>query len=207
MGADRKREMILEKAILRFAHFGIQKTTMNEIADDLSMSKPSLYYYFPDKVGIVVAAIEKILVEYQEKLVDLFKDARNIKEAVFSLLDLRRDFLQKYFMLHLVDFNDIHLTRQGLKKSINDIRNNEIQLIKKVFEKGIELNEITSNDPESSAELFVDMLAGINLCVLARQEKQLVPDDKEFEEVLFKQKELSLIFLNGIRMSRDASES
>jgi len=199
MQADRKREMILEKASLRFAHFGIQKTTMNEIADDLSISKPSLYYYFPDKVGLVVAVIEKIVTDYQERLAILFKDARNIKDAIFSMLDLRREFLQKYFMLHLADFNDVHLTKQELKKSINHIRSNEIQLVKEVFEKGIQLNEIKSKNAEHSAELFVDMLAGINICVLARQEKQLVPDDKGFEEVLSKQKELSVIFLNGIK--------
>lgn len=199
MQADRKREMILEKASLRFAHFGIQKTTMNEIADDLSMSKPSLYYYFPDKVGLVVAVIEKIVTDYQDRLARLFKGARNIQDAIFSMLDLRREFLQKYFMLHLADFNDVHLTRQELRKSINHIRNNEIQLVKEVFEKGIKLNEIKSDDAVHSAELFVDMLAGINICVLARQDKQVVPDDKGFEEVLSKQKELSAIFLKGIR--------
>lgn len=199
MQADRKREMILEKASLRFAHFGIQKTTMNEIADDLSMSKPSLYYYFPDKVGLVVAVIENIVTDYQDRLARLFKGARNIQDAIFSMLDLRREFLQKYFMLHLADFNDVHLTRQELRKSINHIRNNEIQLVKEVFEKGIKLNEIKSDDAVHSAELFVDMLAGINICVLARQDKQVVPDDKGFEEVLSKQKELSAIFLKGIR--------
>lgn len=207
MGADRKREMIIEKAIARFAHFGIQKTTMNEIADDLSMSKPSLYYYFPDKVAIVVAAVERILAEYQEKLSVLFKDASTIKAAIFAMLDLRREFLQKYFMLHSSDFNDVHLIKEELKKSINQIRNQEIHLIKSVFEKGIAINEIETDSAETSAELFVDMLAGINICVLARQEKQLVPDDKGFEEVLSKQKELSLIFLNGIRIGQESTES
>jgi AcrR family transcriptional regulator len=46
---DKKRDVIIEGAIKRFIHYGINKTTMNEIAEDLSVSKPSLYYYFPDK--------------------------------------------------------------------------------------------------------------------------------------------------------------
>ena len=102
MEADRKRELILEKAALRFAHFGIQKTTMNEIAEDLAISKPLVYYYFPDKVSLVVAVVEKILTEYQERLVALFAKSKDVKAAIFSMLDLRREFLQKYFMLHLL---------------------------------------------------------------------------------------------------------
>ena len=77
--ADRKREVILEKAILRFSHFGIQKTTMNEIADDLSMSKPSMYYYFPDKSALILAVVERIIAEYQERLALLFEDVQDIK--------------------------------------------------------------------------------------------------------------------------------
>ena len=86
-----------------------------------------------------------------------------------------------------------------LKESILHIRKREINLIKEVFDRGIELNMIKLDNTESAAELFIDMLAGINICVLARREKQLVPDDQGFEEVLTKQKELSRIFLNGIK--------
>lgn len=48
MSQDLKREAIIEAAIKRFAHFGVGKTTMTEIGNDLSLSKASLYYYFPD---------------------------------------------------------------------------------------------------------------------------------------------------------------
>jgi AcrR family transcriptional regulator len=197
--ADRKRELIIEKAILRFAHFGIQKTTMNEIADDLAISKPLLYYYFPDKISLVVAVVEKILAKYQEQLAVLFSRAKDIKEAIFAMLDLRRDFFQKYFMLHLVDHAEANLTKQELKKTTSHIRNREISLVKEIFEQAVKSNLIKSANTEKTAELFIDMLTGINICVLARQEKHLVPDDKDFDEVLLKQKELSQIFLSGIK--------
>jgi TetR/AcrR family transcriptional regulator len=49
---DKKKDQIIEAALNRFMHFGIPKTTMNEIADDLSISKALLYYYFPDKSSL-----------------------------------------------------------------------------------------------------------------------------------------------------------
>ena len=97
--ADKKRDQILEKAVMRFAHFGIQKTTMNEIADDLSMSKPSVYYYFPDKISLVMAVINRIISEYQDRLAELFSRSENLHDAIFSMLDLRREFFQKYFKI------------------------------------------------------------------------------------------------------------
>ena len=59
--SDRKRGLILDGAIKRFSHFGINKTTMAEIAEDLSVTKPALYYYFPDKQSIIVAVADKII--------------------------------------------------------------------------------------------------------------------------------------------------
>ena len=50
---DVKKEKILEAAHHRFLHFGYSKTTMNEIAGDLSMSKALLYYYFPEKASFM----------------------------------------------------------------------------------------------------------------------------------------------------------
>ena len=50
-----RREHILEAAVRRFAHFGVQKTTMTEIADDLGMSKEALFYYCTDKHSVTRA--------------------------------------------------------------------------------------------------------------------------------------------------------
>ena len=59
--ADKKSELILEGAIKRFAHFGINKTSMAEIAEDLSLSKPALYYYYPDKQSLILAVAERLI--------------------------------------------------------------------------------------------------------------------------------------------------
>lgn len=200
MEADRKREMILEKALLRFAHFGIQKTTMNEIAEDLSISKPLVYYYFPDKVSLVVAVVDKILKDYEERVTALFEGAGNSLEAVFTILELKNDFFQKYFMLHLIDLRDAHLTKDQLQTSISRTRAKEVGLLKNLFERAVNVGLINVNDPAHTAGLFLDMLTGIAISTFSKQEKQLIPDSKGFEEVLLKQKELTRIFLNGIKL-------
>jgi len=54
-----KIRMIIEASQKRFGLFGIEKTSMREIADDLKLSKASLYYYFTDKESLYKAVKEK----------------------------------------------------------------------------------------------------------------------------------------------------
>ena len=49
---------ILSAAQKRFGLYGLEKTTMKEIASDLGVSKASLYYYFPDKESLLKAVVE-----------------------------------------------------------------------------------------------------------------------------------------------------
>jgi AcrR family transcriptional regulator len=49
------RALILDAAGKRFRHYGYQKTTMAEIAKDLSMSTGNLYRFYPSKLDIAEA--------------------------------------------------------------------------------------------------------------------------------------------------------
>lgn len=49
----RKRRTILESAVQSFARRGFYGTSMDDIAEDLSLTRGSLYYYFRDKEEIL----------------------------------------------------------------------------------------------------------------------------------------------------------
>ena len=50
-----KRARILEVARRRFSHYGYDKTTMAEIAEDAGMAVGTLYLFFKNKQDIVMA--------------------------------------------------------------------------------------------------------------------------------------------------------
>ena len=56
---NNKTDLIIEAAQKRFGLYGVEKTSMREIANDLKLSKASLYYYFPDKESLYKAVVEK----------------------------------------------------------------------------------------------------------------------------------------------------
>lgn len=59
-----KGQQIVDAAIRRFIYYGIAKTTMEDIAQDIALAKPSLYHYFDSKNHLVRAVFDHVLNEY-----------------------------------------------------------------------------------------------------------------------------------------------
>jgi len=68
---DRK-EIIKEAARNLFFQFGLAKTSMDDIAAQSNLAKPSLYYYYPKKEAIfreiVIEEVEKFIDKVEKKL-------------------------------------------------------------------------------------------------------------------------------------------
>jgi len=200
--ADKKREMILEGAIKRFSHFGINKTSMAEIAEDLSVSKPALYYYFPDKQSLILAVADKVSSEYLDNVEKNFFEHSNQEEALMNLIEIRRNFFQKYFMLHMEeDYSDAYLRDKAFIRLLQAKKEREVNILADSFRRGVADGEIRDIDTVRTSELLIDTLRGLRSCM--RTEKVIFPDSSSFEEVLNKQKEVTRIFLHGIKKYSD----
>lgn len=205
--ADKKREMILEQALLRFAHFGINKTTMNDIAEDLSISKPSLYYYFPDKVRLVFAVAGRVFDEFFARLEKIIEQAESVKTALFQTIELRREFLQKYYMLHIGDIpGEQILNNEDFRKLLDETRSREITVIERLFERGVENKEFVPISCKPTAELYLETIIGLSMYVMARNTKQLIPELKGLDDILNRQKSLTEIFLNGLKVNEHTND-
>ena len=197
---DKKRDAIIEGAIKRFIHYGNNKTTMNEIADDLSVSKPSLYYYFPDKNSLVFGVIDKIFSDYfqiieKDKLTEM-----SIQERLTGFIEVKHRFFQKYYMLHLSGGSpDSSLNSDELRQHFMKMKLKNENFHADIFKAAMDRGELALADPNKIAELYLDSLAGItSLCIL-HGNKELFPSKKEMKAMLDKQINLSNIFLKGLK--------
>ena len=191
-----KKENIIEAAIKRFSHFGIQKTTLAEIADDLAVSKPSLFYYFPDKQSLVAAVEEKIINEYIEALQKQFGHTITVEQALKKMIEVRMQFFEKYFMLSdQLESPDAGATKAlaGVKQKLKE---KETTLLANLFENGVQKKELKPMDPVKTGGLLLETLSALAHCV---REKKIIPDHKAFVDVFAKQKELMHIFYNGLK--------
>ncbi|MES2828307.1 MAG: TetR/AcrR family transcriptional regulator [Bacteroidota bacterium] len=197
---DKKRDAIIEGAIKRFIHYGIQKTTMNEIAEDLSVSKPSLYYYFPDKSSLIEGVIEKIFADYFEVVEkDLYTDI-SLDERLNIFIEVRFKFFQKYYMLHLSGSSpDASLNSDELKAKFMGMKKKNIDMHVDIFRKAMEKGEIAALDLEKTAELYLESLMGITSLCIMHGNKELFPSKKDMKIMLDKQLSLSRIFIKGLK--------
>lgn len=191
-----RQEHILEAAIRRFSHFGIHKTTLTEVADDLSMSKQALFYYFADKQSLIAAVEEKITSDYIGALNKAFDDASSIEAALVALMEVKKEFFEKYFMLatQLRSADPIVTT-----KKINEVKQQlaaqEQALLANLFQKGVSSGELKPLETNRTAGLLLDTLTAFTYCI----SDKCLPDPKDFKELYRKQKEVMQLFYNGLK--------
>ena len=94
-----KVDDILQTAQKRFGMFGLEKTTMNEIASDLHMTKGSLYYYFPDKEHLYIAVIEKEFEEFMRLINARIKQLNDPQEMLREFNRIRLSYFRTFLNL------------------------------------------------------------------------------------------------------------
>jgi TetR/AcrR family transcriptional repressor of mexJK operon len=194
-GTDRQ-EQILDVAIRRFSHFGVQKTTMTEIADDLGMTKQALAYYFPDKQSLSSAIEGKITDEYITELERSFSQATTTKDALAKLIMVKRKFLEKYYMLIAQAESGEIIGKKYIADSKKQVQRREVNLLKQVFIKGVAAKELKPLDTDTTISLFLDTLSAFAYCI---RDKGMVPDPNLFEQLSNKQQDVMQIFYNGLK--------
>src|ERR1700722_18539817 len=68
---ENKRIAIFDAALELFARYGLHGTTVDQIAEAADVSKTNLFYYFPTKEDVYVAALQNLLTEWLPPLLAL----------------------------------------------------------------------------------------------------------------------------------------
>ncbi|WP_421941333.1 TetR/AcrR family transcriptional regulator [Pedobacter sp.] len=197
--ADKKREQIIDGAIKRFIHFGINKTTMNDIAEDLSVSKPSLYYYFPDKKSLIIGVIEKVFTDYFALLKKKYNPNQSLEQILFNTIDVRNTFFQKYYMLKISEGIPDLLNDEAMKSKLTTLKSQEKAFYAEIFSQAQTKGEIKHESMTHIAELYLESLMGLTTMCIMETGKDISPDKKALNKMTQKQKDLSTIFAKGLK--------
>jgi TetR/AcrR family transcriptional regulator len=203
MAQDQKQEAIIEAAIKRFAHFGVAKTTMAEIAGDLSFSKASLYYYFPDKLNLY-AAVFKTITEAGVAADDTeIAKKTDPFEAILFFLEKRTEFIIKYHNIleYLKTFSPSTIPVE-LQPVFAQLKKRELQRLTNIIEKGVQSGLFKIKDSKKTADLFFDFLEGFRTSILLNS-PNFFPDKKQFQSILKKESEFAIIFFNGLTIKKE----
>lgn len=191
-----KREQILAAAIKRFSHFGIKKTTMAEIGEDVGLSKANLYYYFSDKSVLVSSIIDFLFDESERIFAEQCPIGANTVEKLQLLANLRFEMYDQYQML-VVSLTEYHGINAIDGSVFDRVVARESNVISGVLDAGIKSGELVTFDVEEASELYVSCIHGVSMFYEARCARPFM--DKEImKDICHKQELLAARFVNGI---------
>jgi TetR/AcrR family transcriptional regulator, cholesterol catabolism regulator len=102
------KERILIKAEELFMQFGIRSVSMDDIANNLGMSKKTLYQYYADKDELVDAVVDGHIKVIQTDCVGCRKDAKDAVHEIFITMERIMEEFNNMNPMVLFDLEKFH---------------------------------------------------------------------------------------------------
>lgn len=102
------KERILVKAKQLFMQFGIRSVSMDDVANNMAMSKKTVYHYFLDKDELVDAIMEAHINQIQAESIAFRSDAINAIHEIFLTIDHIVEELSNINPMVLYDLEKFH---------------------------------------------------------------------------------------------------
>lgn len=116
---------IIEVAIECFGEFGYEGTSMRLIAEKSGISKPAIYYYFPDKEKLFLGIVEHV----SSKL-------DTISEKIINSNLTAIEKLKKFMLIRYQPFKDSQIARRFMNRLLtNGIKLKFSNIDQRIFEK------------------------------------------------------------------------
>jgi TetR/AcrR family transcriptional regulator, cholesterol catabolism regulator len=126
---------IRDKAKELFLRYGIRSVSMDDIANQLGMSKKTIYQYFTDKNELVDAVIEDELQNMQHDCLKCGEVAKDAIEEIFLTVDQVIEQLSSMNPMVLYDMEKFHI--RAYQRFMEHKNKFLLQVIKKNLEWGV----------------------------------------------------------------------
>ena len=131
---DMLKEKILSTAEARMVRFGYRKVTMDEIAQDLVMSKNTIYKHFQSKIEIAEALFERLEKEINRELSLIEESNKDPVEIISKNIFFLQQRLTPWFEHFL---GDIKSELPDLWTRFLGFRNEKVSEVKALVDDGI----------------------------------------------------------------------
>ena len=79
------KKEIVQKAAYLFLQFGYKSVTMDDLAEQMRISKKTIYTYFDDKTSLIRASVWYIFDEVKTKIISVQESMDNPIEALYEI--------------------------------------------------------------------------------------------------------------------------
>lgn len=190
--------LILDSAKKLFIKHGLEKTKMQQIADEAGINKSLLHYYFRSKDKLFEAVLTGILSEIAPMLKNFFGGEMPIFQKIESFVEAYINLINKNPFLPEFIFNELNRNPENLVKIMISAGVDPNTILKQI-EVEIEAGKIKNIDPK---QLLINILALTIFPFLAKPIVKgllLENDESQFNHFIEERKSLvSQFIINAI---------
>lgn len=143
---DAVRDAILEAAKRVFQRWGLNKTTMEDIAREAKKGKSTLYYYFESKEEIFDTVVMMSLGEVISKAMSATKDLKSAKEKIKQYTVTVLVDLKSYTSIYSIVHDEIRRNQSFIERIRKKFDAKEEEFIRGILLDGLQSGEFTSFD-------------------------------------------------------------
>lgn len=154
------KHQIIKTATDLFAQYGVKKTTMEEIAENVGIAKATIYIYFDSKEKLFAAIVNKEVEEYFQKLESAINVCSSPEEKFKTFVRSFFEIIFDYINLYNIAFNtisEINNLMPTLQSELEQFYARVSQIIRNILQQGI----ADGSFRQIEIDLFVDTVTDL----------------------------------------------
>jgi len=158
---EKKREIILQNARGLFAHYGLKKTSVDDIAAGAKIGKATIYYYFKSKQEIFKTVVERELAILKNAIREAISKEDSPQEKLRVFIFTRISHMQKLVNLYRVTKDIVTELLPDLEKIRESHFREEIDIVNGILTEGVKKGIFSVKRIELTALAMVSALKGL----------------------------------------------
>lgn len=153
---ERKKQNILDAALQLFSEYGVQKVSIQEIAQSAQVSQVTIYNYFGSKDQLLYQTVERLVMDRVDKSSSIIDDeSMSFREKIRLIITNKKQDLLRFNS----DFLQSIISEQPeLQRLLSDITENKtMPMLKKLVKQGKDEGSIHPDLSFKTIMFFVEM--------------------------------------------------
>jgi AcrR family transcriptional regulator len=166
---DVVRDAILQAAERVFQRWGINKTTMEDIASEAGKGKSTLYYYYKSKEEIFDAVVIIEFGKILEKAREATNEVKSAKEKLIKYIIVSINEMKNKIAVYTIIHEEIKRNQNFIEKIRKFFDSKERQFIKDILKLGMDNKEFTffnENELNIAAKTIMGIIHALELYLL-----------------------------------------
>ena len=159
----KRKEKILEAALLCFNEKGYHKTSIDDIALNGKISKGGIYYHFKSKEELFLKLFNFRLNRYTEQLKAYIQEESNPVKRIRILIQKWGLILKENedFFKFCMEFSSMGAREKEIRKEMTSFYRSSVEIFRQIIEEGVATGEFENVDTERIARLIYFLSQGV----------------------------------------------